>query len=31
VLDITDFRHFRVNHSKLFADKNNHINGIENL
>ena len=31
VLDISDFRHFRINHSKLFADKGNHINGIENF
>jgi transposase len=31
VLDITDFHHMRINHSKLFADKTNHINGIENF
>ncbi len=31
VLDITDFRHMRINHSQLFADKQNHINGIENF
>lgn len=31
VLDITDFRHMRINHSKLFADRDNHINGIENF
>ena len=30
-LDITDFHHRRINHSKLFADKQNHINGIENF
>ena len=30
-LDISDFKHFRINHSKLFADKKNHINGIENF
>lgn len=30
-LDVSDFRHFRINHSKLFADKKNHINGIENF
>ena len=29
VLDITDFHHMRINHSKLFVDKQNHINGIE--
>ena len=23
--------HYRINHSKLFADKYNHINGIENF
>ena len=31
VLDVADFKHFRINHSKLFADKKNHINGIENF
>jgi transposase len=30
-LDVSAFRHMRVNHSKLFADKKNHINGIENF
>ena len=30
-LDVSDFKHFRINHSKLFADKTNHINGIENF
>ena len=30
-LDISEFHHFRINHSKLFADKQNHINGIENF
>ena len=30
-LDVADFKHFRINHSKLFADKKNHINGIENF
>ena len=29
MLDITDFHHFRINHSKLFADRQNHINGID--
>ena len=28
-LDISDFHHVRINHSKLFADRDNHINGIE--
>jgi len=31
VLDVSEFKHFRINHSKLFADKHNHINGIENF
>ena len=31
VLDVSEFKHFRINHSKLFADKLNHINGIENF
>ena len=31
VLDTSGFRHHRINHSKLFADKKNHINGIENF
>lgn len=30
-LDVTDFKHYRINHSKLFADRKNHINGIENF
>jgi transposase len=30
-LDVSGFRHYRINHSELFADKNNHINGIENF
>ena len=30
-LDVSDFKHFRINHSELFADKQNHINGIENF
>ncbi len=29
VLDISEFKHYRINHSKLFADKKIHINGIE--
>ena len=31
VLDVSDVHHFRINHSKLFADRHNHINGIENF
>jgi transposase len=30
-LDVSEFRHYRINHSKLFAQKHNHINGIENF
>lgn len=30
-LDVSDFHHSRINHSELFADKQNHINGIENF
>lgn len=30
-LDVSDFKHFRINHSELFADRHNHINGIENF
>ena len=30
-LDVSVFHHRRINHSKLFADKQNHINGIENF
>lgn len=30
-LDVSSFHHIRINHSKLFADKHNHINGIENF
>ena len=28
ILDVSDFKHYRINHSRLFADKQNHINGI---
>ena len=31
VLDVSEFKHYRINHSKLFAMKHNHINGIENF
>lgn len=30
-LDVSEFQHQRINHSKLFANKRNHINGIENF
>lgn len=31
VLDVSDFKHLRINHSVLFAEGRNHINGIENF
>ncbi|OSI22758.1 IS1595 family transposase [Neisseria dumasiana] len=31
VLDVSGFHHHRINHSKKFADRHNHINGIENF
>ena len=31
MLDVSDFPHFRIKPSELFADKRNHINGIENF
>ncbi|MEI8320778.1 MAG: IS1595 family transposase [Alphaproteobacteria bacterium] len=30
-LDVSAFHHMRINHSELFADRHNHINGIENF
>lgn len=30
-LDISSFKHYRINHSKLFAGGKNHINGIESF
>ena len=30
-LDVSDFKHFRINHSKEFATDSNHINGIKNF
>ncbi len=30
-LDVSEFKHYRISHSELFADKQNHINGIENF
>ena len=30
-LDVSEFKHYRINHSKLFASEKNHINGIENF
>ena len=30
-LDVSEFKHDRINHSQLFADNTNHINGIENF
>lgn len=31
VLDVSEFSHFRINHRTHFADRQNHINGIENF
>ncbi|VEE99707.1 insertion element IS1016 transposase [Neisseria canis] len=31
VLDVSGFHHYRINHGKKFADRQNHINGIENF
>lgn len=31
VLDVSGFKHYRINHSKVFAKEKNHINGIENF
>ena len=31
VLGTSGFKHYRINHSKLFANDHNHINGIENF
>jgi len=31
VLDVSDFHHVRINHSELFAEGRNHINGIKNF
>jgi transposase len=30
-LDVSEFKYYRINHSKLFANKRNHINEIENF
>ena len=30
-LDVSGFIHYRINHSKEFADRQNHINGIESF
>ncbi len=31
ILDTSEFKHYRINHSKKFVDEKNHINGIENF
>jgi len=28
---VSEFKHYSINHSKLFAQKQNHIHGIENF
>ena len=30
-LDISEFKHIRINHSKKFSEEKNHIKGIENF
>ncbi len=30
-LDVSGFKHYRINHSKLFSNQKTHINGIENF
>ena len=30
-LDVSEFHHHRINHSDVFVDQKNHINGIENF
>ena len=30
-LDVSEFKHLRINHSKKFAEEKTHINGIENF
>ena len=31
MLDVSEFKHYRITHSQLFAEGRNHINGIENF
>ena len=31
VLDVSGFKHFRINHSRLFASRHDPIDGIENF
>lgn len=31
ILDVSEFKHYRINHSKSFVENRNHINGIENF
>ncbi len=30
-IDVSDFKHFRINHSREFTKDHNHINGVENF
>ena len=30
-LDVSEFKHYRIDHSQIFSDKHNHVNGIENF
>jgi transposase len=31
ILDVSEFKHYRINHLKKYVDGHNHINGIENF
>lgn len=31
ILDVSEFKHFRINHNEKFAEEKNHINSIENF
>ena len=31
ILDVSEFKHYRINHLKRYVDGHNHINGIENF
>ena len=31
MLDVSEFRHMRINHREQFADRGNPINGVENF
>lgn len=31
MLDVCEFKHYRIHHPQLFADKQNHIYGVEKI